>query len=91
MSRSVWKGFFITKNVLKKIKKIRKNFFKIWDRNSSIPSFLIGKTALVYNGKQFHKVFISREKVGYKFGEFSLTRRNFKKVVVNKKKNLKVK
>ncbi len=83
MSRSVWKGFYITKNLLKKNKK---NFFKIWSRNSAIPSFFVGKTALVYNGKQFHKVFITREKVGYKFGEFSLTRKNFKKEI-RKNKN----
>jgi len=87
MSRSVWKGFYIAKNVLKKNKKQKKNFFKIWSRNSAIPSFLIGKTVLVHNGKQFNKVVITREKIGYKFGEFSLTRKYFKKVVVGIKKN----
>ncbi len=86
MSRSVWKGFYISKSILKKINITKKNYFRIWDRSSAIPSFLIGKTALVYNGKYFHKVFITLEKVGYKFGEFSLTRKNFKKLVVGKKK-----
>ena len=86
MSRSVWKGFFITQNLLKKQKKIKKNFFKIWSRNSAIPSFLIGKTVLVHNGKQFNKVLITREKIGFKFGEFSLTRKYFKKLVLGKKK-----
>ena len=86
MSRSVWKGSFVTKNLLKKNKKTKKNFFKIWSRNSSIPSFLIGKTVFVHNGKQFHKVLITREKIGFKFGEFSMTRKHFKKILLSKKK-----
>jgi len=86
MSRSVWKGFYVVRNILKKNTKSQKNFFKIWSRNSVIPSFFLGKTVLVYNGKQFHKVYINREKVGYKFGEFSLTRKNFKKIIVKTKK-----
>ena len=85
MSRSVWKGAFITRNVLKKQSKIQKNFFKVWCRNSSIPSFLLGKTVLVHNGKQFNKVTITREKIGCKFGEFSLTRKYYKKTVIGKK------
>ena len=83
MSRSIWKGFYITKNLLKKT---NKNFFKVWNRNSVIPSFFLRKTVLVYNGKLFHKVYITREKVGYKFGEFSLTRKHFKKEIRNNKK-----
>ena len=85
MSRSAWKGLYISKNVLKKKKKV----FKIWTRNSSIPSSLIGKTALIHNGQSFVKVLITRDKVGYKFGEFSLTRRYFKKKLdlkLNRKK-----
>jgi len=89
MSRSVWKGLYITKNVLKKNKKQKKNFLKIWSRNSAIPSFLIGKTAL-HNGKQFNKVVITREKIGYKFGEFSLTRKYFKKMAEGTKKKNKI-
>jgi len=90
MSRSVWKGLYITKNVLKKNKKQKKNFLKIWSRNSAIPSFLMGKTALVHNGKQFNKVVITREKIGYKFGEFSSTRKYFKKVTEGTKKKNKI-
>ena len=86
MSRSIWKGFYITKNLLKKNKKTKKNFFKLWSRNSAIPSFLLGKTVLVHNGKQFNKVFITREKIGYKFGDFSLTRKCFKKTLLGNKK-----
>lgn len=71
MSRSNWKGNFIQKSLL--IKK-QKNF-KIWCRSSVIPSHLIGFSVLVYNGKEFKKIMISREKVGFKFGDFSFTRK----------------
>jgi len=84
MSRSAWKAAFISKNILKKSSKTKN--VKIWSRNSAIPSFFLGKTVLVHNGKQFNKVVITREKIGYKFGEFSLTRKSFKKVAVGKKK-----
>ena len=83
MSRSAWKGMFIAKNLLKQQKK---NFFKMWSRKSSIPNFLLGKTVLVHNGKGFIKVLITREKIGYKFGEFSLTRKYYKKKAETQKK-----
>jgi small subunit ribosomal protein S19 len=72
MSRSKWKGAFCKLNSLKF--KVKKNL-KIWSRSSSIPFFLLGKIVFVYNGKDFKKIFITREKIGYKFGEFSFTRK----------------
>ncbi len=74
MSRSKWKGNFIDQAVLK-IKDNSKKQLKLWSRRSVIPSFLIGDTVLIYNGKEFKKVAITREKVGFKFGEFCTTRR----------------
>ncbi len=74
MSRSKWKGNFIDQAVLK-IKDNSKKQLKLWSRRSVIPSFLIGSTVLIYNGKEFKKVVITREKVGFKFGEFCTTRR----------------
>ena len=89
MSRSIWKGLYVAKNVLKKnIKRSKKNL-KIWSRNSAIPSFLLGKTVLIHNGKQYNKIIITREKIGYKFGEFSLTRKYYKKINVSNKKKIK--
>jgi ribosomal protein S19 len=38
----------------------------------------VGKKVLVYNGKNFKQVKVTREKVGFKFGEFSFTRAFFK-------------
>jgi small subunit ribosomal protein S19 len=85
MTRSIWKGLFLNSSLL------RKSFIKpklqVWCRNSIIPYFLIGKTVFVYNGKKFIKITVSRESVGFKFGEFSKTRLfNKRKKKVTKKK-----
>ena len=87
MSRAAWKGPFLTNFLLKR--KIKQNS-KIWFRGSVIPYSLIGQNVLVHNGKMFKKLFISREKVGYKFGEFCYTRTfNINKKFRKKNKQLK--
>lgn len=83
MSRSIWKGPFLDSSFFKKTQPATS---KIWSRGSSIPAFLIGKTVLVHNGKEFKTLGITREKVGFKFGEFILTR-----TFTNKYKNIKLK
>ena len=74
MSRSKWKGPFINKSLLKKKFKV-----KVWSRSSTIPYYLIGFSVFVYSGKEFKKIFITREKIGFKFGEFVSTRKLKKK------------
>jgi ribosomal protein S19 len=74
MSRSKWKGNFIDLAILR-TKNNPKKQVKLWSRRSVIPSFLLGSTVLVYNGKEFKKILITREKIGFKFGEFCTTRR----------------
>jgi len=69
MSRASWKGPFLAQSLLK-VKAPR----KIWSRNSILPGALIGKRVYVYNGKKFKRVIIDRSKVGYKVGEFAITR-----------------
>jgi len=86
MTRSLWKGYFLNNYLLKEINKKNK---KIWCRNSSIPSFLMGQMVLVHNGKDFRKVLITREKVGFKFGEFVFTRSSMNKVKKSKLLNKK--
>lgn len=82
MSRSKWKGLYISKY----LSKTKKSYpFLIWSRRSTIPFSLVGETVSIYNGKDFKKVFINREKVGFKFGEFSMTRKFNKKDNKNKK------
>lgn len=73
MSRSNWKKL----NIIEKKLVNKSNSLKIWGRNEVITSLLIGKTVFIYNGKIFKKIIITREKVGYKYGEFSGTR-NYK-------------
>jgi small subunit ribosomal protein S19 len=74
MSRSIWKGLYVnhfvgSKKILKRKKKI------VWARNSIIPESLVNHIVYVYNGKSFVKVYISRNKVGFKMGEFAPTRK----------------
>ncbi len=75
MARSKWKGAYSSKTLLKSL------FFsddsvdtKIWSRNDIVLERYIGKVLTVYNGKIFKKIFISREKIGFKLGNFSHTR-----------------
>jgi len=85
MSRSLWKGPFLYFFLLSRKSIINKSSFKIWSRRSVIPFFLLGKIAQVHNGKVFKKILITREKIGYKFGDFSFTRNFFRKSKKNKK------
>ena len=76
MSRSIWKGPVVPPRLIKCSD--RKKIL-IWARNIMIPSQLIGSDVYVYNGNEFKRLFISREKVGFKFGEFIFTRKYKKK------------
>eukprot|EP01038_Epipyxis_sp_PR26KG_P013677 gene13677-18353_t len=60
-------GFYLKK---------KKRYDKVWTRRSVIPSSLVGKSVSVHYGNGFKKITITREKVGFKFGSFSYTRRS---------------
>ena len=73
MSRSIWKGPFQEKKILKP--KIRyKKRIEIWARNSIIPFRYLKKLVFIHTGNTFKKIYISRNHIGYKFGEFAVTR-----------------
>lgn len=78
MARSVWKGPYIKKSLLKKIETARasgKNMvIKTWSRSSTILPNMIGLTIAVYNGKKFIPVLITDQMIGHKLGEFAPTR-----------------
>ena len=74
MGRSSWKGPFVDSSIFK-MSEGKQGGLKIWSRNSVIPEFLLGKNVLVHNGKDFKSVVVTREKIGFKFGEFSFTRK----------------
>ena len=76
MGRSVWKGPFICKKLLKKVADNQGShkIVNTWSRASVIIPDFVGSTIGVYNGKQFIPVNIKEEMVGHKLGEFSPTR-----------------
>lgn len=83
MSRSTWKGPFLDRYLFCYKKK---NFLaKIWSRRSVISSQMLGQTVLVHNGKEFKRIVITREKVGFKYGEFAFTRKTKTKKLIQKK------
>lgn len=85
MSRSKWKGPFLDKIFLKTLV-LKKPWFKVWSRRSVLTSNLIGKKVFIHNGQIFKSIIITREKVGFKFGEFSLTHQQYSRNSKLKKK-----
>ncbi len=81
MARSVWKGPFVEKSVLKKVEEARNagrnTVIKTWSRRSTILPNMIGLTFGVHNGKKFIPVVISDQMIGHKLGEFAPTRTYF--------------
>jgi small subunit ribosomal protein S19 len=77
MTRSVWKGPFIEKNLLKKVEEARsgkKGVIKTWSRRSTILPQMVGLTFGVHNGNKFIPVLVSDQMIGHKLGEFAPTR-----------------
>ena len=75
MARSLKKGPFVDKNILKKIESgDTKAIIKTWARGSMIVPEMIGFTFAVYNGRKHIPVYITENMVGHKLGEFSFTR-----------------
>ena len=63
---------------------------KLWSRSSVIPKSFLNTIVSVYNGCVFKRVVITPDKIGFKFGDFSCTRKfilkkNNKKDKKNKK------
>lgn len=78
MSRSLYKGPYIDKNIIKKIAQMHKDnnkkVIKTWARSATIFPEMVGFTFAVHNGKKFVPVYISENMVGHKLGEFAPTR-----------------
>jgi small subunit ribosomal protein S19 len=79
MARSVKKGPFIDKGIMKAVEKARAGgqrppVIKTWSRRSTITPEFVGLTIAVHNGKQHIPVYVSENMVGHKLGEFALTR-----------------
>ena len=78
MARSIKKGPFVDKSLLKWIERAKsgahKGPIKTWSRRSTITPDMIGLTFAVHNGRKFNAVFVTENMVGHKLGEFSPTR-----------------
>jgi small subunit ribosomal protein S19 len=78
MARSVWKGPFVDRHLLKKVEAVlksgRKEIIKTWSRRSTILPHFVGLTFGVHNGRKFVPVVVSDQMIGHKLGEFAPTR-----------------
>jgi len=74
MNRVTWKGPYINEIFLSNVDKKE---LKQFPRNFIVTPNTIGLYVLIYNGKNLLKIKIIEEMVGYKFGEFSPTRKKF--------------
>ena len=79
MARSLKKGPYVFKKLLKKIQEQNKNnkkeVIKTWSRRSTIFPDFVGHTIAVHNGREFIPVYITEDMVGHTLGEFALTRK----------------
>ena len=79
MARSLKKGPYVAKSLMKKIQKLnaenKKEVVKTWSRRSTIFPEFVGHTIAVHNGKEFIPVYVTEDMVGHKLGEFALTRK----------------
>lgn len=78
MARSVWKGPFVARSLLKKVEVVRTSsrneVIKTWSRSSTILPQFVGLTFGVHNGKKFIPVLVTDQMIGHKLGEFAPTR-----------------
>ena len=78
MSRSVKKGPFVDKKLLKAIDAMNaaneKKVIKTWSRPSTIFPQMVGHTIAVHDGRKHVPVYVTEDMVGHKLGEFVATR-----------------
>lgn len=78
MSRSIKKGPYIQRGLLRKIEEMNqkneKRVLKVWSRSSTIFPQMVGHTLAVYDGRKHVPVYITEDMIGHKLGEFSPTR-----------------
>jgi small subunit ribosomal protein S19 len=76
--RSIKKGPFVDNHLMKKVEKAvassDKRPIKTWSRRSMIVPDMVGLTIAVHNGRLHVPVYVTENMVGYKLGEFALTR-----------------
>lgn len=66
------------KKLLEKIKEEPDNFHKTHERDMVIIPEMLGAKLGIYNGKEFVRIEVQPEMLGYRLGDFSLTRQRVK-------------
>lgn len=78
MSRSVKKGPYCEPRLLGRVQEMNrrneKQVLKTWSRASVIFPEFIGHTIAVYNGKRHIPIYVNKDMVGHRLGEFAPTR-----------------
>ena len=78
MGRSLKKGPFADKSLLKKVEALNasgeKQVIKTWSRRSTIFPQMVGHTIAVHDGRRHVPVYITEDMVEHKLGEFVATR-----------------
>ena len=69
MARSLKKGIFSEVPM-----KQKDGIQDIWSRRSMVLPAHVHQEVQVHNGKTFHKIKVTQEMIGHKFGEFTPTR-----------------
>lgn len=80
MSRIKWKNAYVQKKLLKSFfdSNIQdKKIIYTHCRGSTIIPPFVGYIFNVHNGKSYTRFLVTKEMIGYKLGEFSLTRKQF--------------
>jgi ribosomal protein S19 len=78
MSRSLWKSFLFNEYLLKTFlnkKKNKKLQLQTKLTNTIILPLFLNTVWKVYNGKQYVKLKVVKEMIGYRFGDFISTRK----------------
>ncbi len=78
MSRSIKKGPYVEKALMKRITEMNKagnkTVVKTWSRSSTIFPDFVGHTIAVHDGRKHVPVYVTEDMVGHKLGEFAPTR-----------------
>ena len=78
MSRSLKKGPFIERKLLKRVEamnqKGEKKVLRTWSRASVIFPQMVGHTIAVHDGRRHVPIYITENMVGHRLGEFAPTR-----------------
>lgn len=89
MARPSWKFNFINSHIYKNIFLNKFKSFrltKLFCRNSFVPKAILKKSIYLHKGNIFAKVLFTKYHVGFKVGEFAITRKPFSFPLKNPKK-----